>query len=68
LTFTQDGVRFQSDEPQESFAVRLDEVAVEGDALRIGGKTWRFGFDDGISAHRILQDWKTGTLRRAPSR
>jgi hypothetical protein len=68
LTFTQEGLRFESDEPQDSFAVRLDEVTVGGDALSIRGKTWRFGFDDGISAERIFQDWKTETLRPASPR
>jgi len=68
LTFTQDGLRFESDEPQDSFAVRLDEVIVEGDALRIRNKAWRFEFDDGVSAERIFQDWKTGTLRPASPR
>ena len=61
LTFTQEGLRFESDEPQDSFAVRLDEVTVEGDALRIRNNAWRFEFEDGVSAERILQDWKTGT-------
>jgi hypothetical protein len=68
LTFTQAGLRFESDEPQDSFAVRLDEVTVEGDALRIRNKAWRFEFEDGVSAERIFQDWKTGTLRPASSR
>jgi hypothetical protein len=68
LTFTQEGLRFESDEPQDSFAVRLDEVTVEGDALRIRNNAWRFEFEDGVSAERIFQDWKTGTLRPASSR
>ena len=37
---------------------------VEGDALRIDAKTWRFEFDDpAVGAQRIFRDWKTGTLR-----
>jgi hypothetical protein len=63
LTFTQEGVRFESDEPQDSFAVRLDDVTIEGDALRIRDKSWRFEFDDAVNAERIFHDWKTGTLR-----
>jgi hypothetical protein len=68
LTFTQEGLRFESDEPQDSFAVRLDEVTVEGGALRIRDKTWRFELDDGTSAERIFEAWKTGTLRPGSSR
>ena len=63
LTFTQEGLRFESDEPQDSFAVGLNDVSIEGDALRIGNKTWRFQFDGAASAERIFQDWKAGTLR-----
>jgi hypothetical protein len=63
LTFTREGLRFESDEPQDSFAVRLNDVTIEGDGLRIANKTWRFEFDGAVSAERILQDWKTGTLR-----
>jgi hypothetical protein len=68
LTFTHEGLRFESDEAQDSFAVRLDEVTVEGDALRIRNRAWRFEFEDGVSAERIFQDWRTGTLRPASSR
>ena len=63
LTFTQEGLRFESDEPQDSFAVGLKDVTIEGDVLRIGNKTWRFEFDGAVSAERILQDWKAGTRR-----
>jgi hypothetical protein len=63
LTFTRDGLRFESDEPQDSFTVRLDDVIVDGDALRIRDKMWRFEFDDAIRAERVFKDWKNGTLR-----
>jgi hypothetical protein len=63
LTFTREGLRFESDEPEDSFAVGRDDVTVEGDALRIRDKTWRFQFDDTVRAERIFQDWKSGTLR-----
>jgi len=63
LTFTREGLRFQSDEPEDSFAVGRDDVTVEGDTLRIRDKTWRFQFDDTVRAERIFQDWKNGTLR-----
>ena len=63
LTFTREGLRFDSDEPEDSFAVGRDDVTVEGDALRIHDKTWRFEFDDAVGAERIFQDWKSGTLR-----
>ncbi len=63
LTFTRDGIRFESDSPEDSFAVGRNDVAVEGDALRIHARTWRFDFHDAVSAESIYQDWKTGTLR-----
>jgi hypothetical protein len=63
LTFTREGLRFESDEPEDSFAVGRDDVTVQGDTLRIRDKTWRFDFDDTVRAERIFQDWKNGTLR-----
>ena len=70
LTFTRDGIRFESDAAEDSFAVKRDDVAVEGDALRIHARTWRFDFHDAVSAEMIFQDWKKGTLRSnaVPSR
>ncbi len=70
LTFTREGIRFESDAPDDSFAVGRDDVAVEGDALRIYARTWRFDFHDAVSAASIFQDWKKGTLRSnaVPSR
>ena len=44
-------------------SVGLNDVTIEGDSLRIGNKMWRFEFDDAVSAERIFQNWKTGTLR-----
>src|SRR5688572_31727274 len=35
LTFTRTGLRFESDEPEDSFEVALDDVTIEGDVLRI---------------------------------
>lgn len=64
LTFTRAALQFESDEPEDAFAVGLADVSVEGDALHIRDKTWRFGFPDGAHAERIFQDWKTGTLFR----
>jgi len=63
LTFTRTGLRFDSDEPEDSFDVALDDVTIEGDVLRIRDKQWRFEFDGGVRAERIFQDWKTGILR-----
>ena len=63
LTFTREGLRFDSDQPQDSFAVRPDDVTIEGDALRIRNKPWRFEFDNGVRVERIFQEWKAGTLR-----
>ena len=70
LTFTRDGIRFESDAAEDSFAVGRDDVAVEGDALRIRARTWRFDFHDAVNAESIFQDWKKGTLRSnaVPSR
>ena len=64
LTFTRAALQFESDEPEDAFAVGLADVSVEGDALHIRDKTWRFGFPDGVHAERIFQDWKAGTLFR----
>lgn len=64
LTFTRAALQFESDEPEDAFALGLADVSVEGDALHIRDKTWRFGFPDGVHAERIFQDWKTGTLFR----
>ena len=66
LTFTREGLRFESDEPQDSFAVRRNDVTIEGDVLRIRDKMWRFEFEDSTRAERIFQDWKSGTLRIVP--
>jgi hypothetical protein len=61
LTFTPDGLRFESNESRDSFAVGLDDVTIDGDTLRIHTKTWRFEFDSGVTAQRVYQDWRNGT-------
>jgi hypothetical protein len=63
LTFTREGLRYESDEPQDSFAVGRDDVTIDGDAVRIHNRSWRFEFEDAVSPERIFRDWKTGTLR-----
>jgi len=63
LTFTRKGLRFDSDEPADSFDVALDEVTIEGDVLRIRNKPWRFEFNDGVRVERLFNDWKAGTLQ-----
>ena len=63
LTFTRKGLRFDSDEPDDSFDVALDEVTIEGDVLRIRNQPWRFEFNDGVRVERLFNDWKAGTLR-----
>jgi hypothetical protein len=63
LTFTRQGLRFDSDEPEDSFDVALDDVTIEGDVLHLRNKPWRFEFDDGVRAERVFQDWKAGILR-----
>jgi hypothetical protein len=65
LTFTPEALRFESDDAQDSFAVTVNEVSIDGDALRIRNKTWRFEFVDGVSAERTFQSWKAATLRAA---
>jgi hypothetical protein len=66
LTFTRNGLRFDSDEPGDSFDVGRDEVTIEGDVLRIRDKPWRFEFSDDVRAERLFSDWKAGTLPRVP--
>ena len=63
LTFTRQRLRFDSDEPEDSFEAALGEVTIEGDVLRIRDKAWRFEIDGGVPAERVFQDWKAGTLR-----
>ena len=63
LTFTRKGLRFDSDEPEDSFDVPLDEVTIEGDVLRIRNKPWRFEFNDSVRVERLFNDWKAGTLQ-----
>ena len=63
LTFTRDGLRFDSDEPEDSFDVGRDDVTVERDVLRIGDKLWRFDFSDDVRVERLFSDWKAGNLR-----
>jgi hypothetical protein len=64
LTFTRAALQFESDEPEDAFAVPLADVSIEGDALRIRDKTWRFAFPDGVGAGRVFQEWKTESLFR----
>ena len=63
LTFTRKGLRFDSDEPEDSFDVAVDEVTIEGDVLSIRNKPWRFEFTDGVRGERVFKDWKAGTLQ-----
>jgi hypothetical protein len=64
LTFTRDGLRFDSDEPNDSFDVRREDVTIESDVLHIRNKSWRFEFSDDIRGERLFSDWKAGTLPR----
>jgi hypothetical protein len=63
LTLTRQGLRFDSDEPEDSFDAARDEVTIEGDILRIRNKQWRFEFDGGVRGERVFADWKAGTLQ-----
>ena len=63
LTFTRKGLRFDSDQPEDSFDVALDEVTIEGDVVRIRNKPWRFEFTDGARVENVFNDWKAGTLQ-----
>jgi len=62
LTFTRNGLRFDSDEPQDSFNVGRDDVTIKGDVLRIRDKAWRFEFKEDVRGERLFSDWKAGTL------
>ena len=64
LTFTRNGLRFDSDEPEDSFDVGRDDVTIEGNVLRIGDRQWRFEFNKGVRGERVFTDWKAGTLRQ----
>lgn len=65
LTFTRNRLRFESDEPEDSFDVGRDDVTVERDVLRIGDKRWRFDFNDDVRVERLFNDWKAGNLPAA---
>ena len=62
LTFTRNGLRFDSDEPQDSFDVRRDDVTINGDVLLIRDKAWRFEFKDGVRGERLFSEWKAAKL------
>jgi hypothetical protein len=62
LTFTRNGLRFDSDEPQDSFDVGRDDVTIDGDVLRIRNRQWRFEFNKGVRVERVFSAWKAGTL------
>jgi hypothetical protein len=62
LTFTRNGLRFDSDEPEDSFDVRRDDVTIDGEVLRIRDKPWRFEFNEGVRGERLFSGWKAGTL------
>ena len=64
LTFTRNGLRFDSDEPEDSFDVGRDDVTIEGNVLRIRDRQWRFEFNKGVRGERVFTDWKAGTLRQ----
>jgi hypothetical protein len=67
LTFTRNRLRFDSDEPEDSFDVGRDDVTIERDVLRIGDKLWRFDFSDDIRVERLFSDWKARKLPAAPA-
>ena len=67
LTFTRNGLRFDSDEPEDSFNVGRDDVTIEGDVLRIRDKSWQFEFTDGVRVERLFKAWKAGTLPAVPA-
>jgi hypothetical protein len=67
LTFTRNRLRFDSDEPQDSFEVGRGDVSIDGEVLRIRDKPWRFEFSDGVRAERLFSDWKAGTLPPVPA-
>jgi hypothetical protein len=63
LTFTRNRLRFDSDEPEDSFEVGRDEVTLDGDEVRIRSKPWRFEFNDGTRMERLYIAWKAGILQ-----
>jgi hypothetical protein len=67
LTFTRNGLRFDSDEPEDSFDVGRDDVTIEGDVLRIRDKAWRFEFSGDVRVERLFSDWKAGNLSALPA-
>ena len=67
LTFTRHGLRFDSDEPQDSFDVRRDDVTIDRDEVRIRDKSWRFEFTGDVRVERLFSDWKAGTMPAVPA-
>ena len=58
LTFTRNRLRFDSDEPGDSFDVGRDDVSINGDVLRIRDKSWRLEFSVGVRGDRLFSAWK----------
>jgi len=58
LTFRRNGLRFDSDEPGDSFDVGRDDVSINGDVLRIRDKSWRLEFSVGVRGDRLFSAWK----------
>jgi hypothetical protein len=63
LTFTAKTVRFQSEEPDDSFVYSIDQVELDNDGVKDrSGKAWHFTAE-GRDMEDVFKRWKSGALR-----
>jgi hypothetical protein len=63
LTFTAKTIRFQSEEPDDSFAYSIDQVELDNDGVKDRlGKAWHFTVE-GRDMEDVFKRWKAGALR-----
>jgi hypothetical protein len=63
LTLTAKTIRFQSQEPEDSFAYSIDQVELDSDGVKDHlGKAWHFTAE-GRDMEDVFKRWKAGALR-----
>lgn len=63
LTFTAKTIRFQSEQPDDSFVYSIDQVELDNDGVKDRlGKAWHFTVE-GRDMKDVFKRWKAGVLR-----
>ena len=63
LTFTAKTIRFQSEQPDDSFVYSIDQVELDNDGVKDPiGKAWHFTVE-GRDMQDVFKRWKAGVLR-----